>query len=122
VSSLSKKVGQRIRAIRASRGLSQEQLAERAGVSYKFIGDVERGQGNPTVTWLDAVARGLGVSVKDLVSDEDAPAISYSSLSGRDVAAMREAKERLEGILHRFGEGGGVQYKPARRSKKSGSR
>jgi hypothetical protein len=60
--------------------------------------------------------------VKDLVSDEDAPAISYSSLSGRDVAAMREAKERLEGILHRFGEGGGVQYKPARRSKKSGSR
>jgi transcriptional regulator with XRE-family HTH domain len=122
VSNLSKKVGQRIRAIRTSRSLSQEQLAERAGVSYKFIGDVERGQGNPTVNWVEAVARGLGVSVTELVADGDTPPAAYPTLSGRDVALVRDAKDKLEGILHRFGEGGGVQYKPARRSKKSGSR
>lgn len=94
-------MGKRIRTLRASRNLSQEQLAERAGVSYKFVGDVERGKGNPTVNWLEAVAIGLGVTVTDLLTEED-PAVLYPPITGRDYIMMREAKDRLEGLLERY--------------------
>lgn len=46
--------------------MSQEQLAARAGLSYKFVGEVERGVGNPTVDTLAAVSAALGVDVPEL--------------------------------------------------------
>jgi transcriptional regulator with XRE-family HTH domain len=118
VNNLSKRVGRRIRALRASRNMSQEQLAERAGVSYKFVGDVERGQGNPTLSWLEAVARGLGVAVKDLLADEEPPAVVYPTFSGRDYVVMREAKETLETLLVRHAPKSKSRARSSRKTKK----
>ena len=60
-------VGARVKQLRQARRLTQEQLAERAGLSYKFIGEVERGRGNPTLTTLASLSEALGVSLIDLL-------------------------------------------------------
>lgn len=53
--------------LRQDQGWSQEELAERAGLHRTYVSGVERGVRNPTVTVLEKLARGLGVSMPDLI-------------------------------------------------------
>ncbi len=53
--------------LRQDQGWSQEEFAERAGLHRTYVSGVERGVRNPTVTVLEKLARGLGVSMPDLV-------------------------------------------------------
>jgi transcriptional regulator with XRE-family HTH domain len=62
-------VGQKIRAYRKQAGLSQEKLAERASLSYKYLGEVERGYVNVSLDSLMRIARTLKVKLRDLVHD-----------------------------------------------------
>jgi transcriptional regulator with XRE-family HTH domain len=102
VSDLQIRLGARVRDFRVRRGLTQEGLGERAGLSYKFIGQVERGTGNPTVDSIDQIARALGVDVSDLFKRE-AGDVAYTPLSPDDFAIVREAKTSLESVLKRLG-------------------
>lgn len=61
--------GIRVRALRESQGLSQEQLGERCGLHRNYVGGLERGEYNPTLFSMARIARALGVSISDLVSD-----------------------------------------------------
>ena len=61
MSDIRKRLGQRIRSLRAELDLSQEQLAEKAGISAKYLGEVERGVGNISIDRLNGVAVGLGI-------------------------------------------------------------
>lgn len=61
-----KNLGERIRTFRKAKGLTQEILGEKAGLSYKFIGEIERGQVNPSLDTLAAIAEALNVTVGDL--------------------------------------------------------
>lgn len=45
--------------MRRSAGLSQEELAHRSGLHRTYVGSVERGERNPTVTTLLTLAKGL---------------------------------------------------------------
>ena len=56
--------------LRKARKLTQEQLGEQAGISYKFIGEVERGAVNPSLDSLVSIARALRVGVKELFPGE----------------------------------------------------
>jgi transcriptional regulator with XRE-family HTH domain len=58
-----------VRQMRESRGLTQEQLAERAEVSATYIGFVERGDNVPTLTIVLQIASALGVRASELLSD-----------------------------------------------------
>ena len=62
-------VGQQIRAYRREAGLTQEKLAEKAGLSYKYLGEVERGVVNVSLDSLMRLAKALKVKVADLVAD-----------------------------------------------------
>lgn len=62
-----KLVGRNVRRIRIEKGLTQEQLAERAGVSQFYISLLETGGRNPTVVSLWELSQALGVSHVDLV-------------------------------------------------------
>lgn len=66
-----KELGEKIRQLRKLRELSQEQLGERARISYKFIGEVERGTVNPSLDSLIRIARALNVSVRELFPGEN---------------------------------------------------
>lgn len=56
-----------IRTLRKERGLSQETLAERAGLHRNSISLIERGESQPTVDTLFRLADGLGISAVELV-------------------------------------------------------
>jgi transcriptional regulator with XRE-family HTH domain len=59
-------LGDRIRARRTARGLTQAQLAEACALHRTFIGSVERGERNVSVLNLRAMARALRVSLAEL--------------------------------------------------------
>ena len=60
--------GQRVRELRNARGLSQEELAHRAGMHYTYVGGIERGERNPALVNIAALATALGVSLAELFS------------------------------------------------------
>lgn len=62
-------LGEAIRAERRKAAVSQEKLAEKAGLSTVFISRVERGKESPSVDSLVKIARALGVRVRELVNE-----------------------------------------------------
>jgi transcriptional regulator with XRE-family HTH domain len=60
-------IGQRLRALRKERGLTQDKLGELSGLSGKFIGEVERGQKSISIDSLYAVAVALQTPLPSLV-------------------------------------------------------
>lgn len=100
----------RVITLRTERGWSQEELGARSGLTYKFIGEVERGQKNPSLESLGAIARGFGMDIADLLSAPRARE-SYPRLGEDPLAAVREARDSLDRVLLQAG-------KPARRRKK----
>jgi len=58
--------GKRIRELRKQKNLSQEDLAERAGLHYTYIGQVERGKKNPSLKSIEKIAKALDTSLPDL--------------------------------------------------------
>ena len=65
---LVEKIGLRIRKLRKAQGLTQEQLAEKAEISYKYLGQIERGEINPGIINLFKIASGLALPIKEIVS------------------------------------------------------
>lgn len=63
-------VGGNVRRLRLAAGLTQEQLAERAGFGQQYISDLERGRENPTVVTLFELGQALGATPAQLVSPE----------------------------------------------------
>lgn len=60
--SILKKFGDNARSLRLSLDLSQERLAERAGLDSTYISGIERGVRNPSLTAIVQLAKGLGHS------------------------------------------------------------
>jgi transcriptional regulator with XRE-family HTH domain len=58
--------GRRVRELRAGLGISQEELAHRAGMHYTYVGGIERGERNPGLMNVGALASALGVSLAEL--------------------------------------------------------
>jgi len=67
-SQLRERFGLRVRFLRIGGGLTQKQLAERAGISVDFLSLIERGKNSPSFDNLDDLADALGVSVAELFS------------------------------------------------------
>ena len=61
------KFGRKVREERMKSGLSQEELAFRAGVHRTYIGMVERAEKNITLRNIEKIARALELSAKDLL-------------------------------------------------------
>ncbi|MGO4545413.1 helix-turn-helix domain-containing protein [Paenibacillus sp. 2TAB23] len=66
-----KKVGKNLHAIRKSRNLSLDNLAEMTGVSKAMLGQIERGDSNPTISVLWRIVNGLGISFTTLIDEVD---------------------------------------------------
>jgi transcriptional regulator with XRE-family HTH domain len=58
-------LGRRVRALRMKRGLSQEELAESSGLHRNYVGAIERGEKNPTITTIKKLTKALKVSLTD---------------------------------------------------------
>ncbi|MGH7206425.1 MAG: helix-turn-helix domain-containing protein [Nitrospiraceae bacterium] len=64
--------GEQVRRFRLSRGWSQEELAQRAGRHWTYIGGIERGERNITIRVIADLARALGVEIRDLFPSKGA--------------------------------------------------
>lgn len=61
-------LAQNLRRLRATRGMSQEALADLAGLHRTYVGSVERGERNVSIDNIERLANALGVSVPDLLA------------------------------------------------------
>jgi transcriptional regulator with XRE-family HTH domain len=64
---IQQRFGERVREVRRSKGISQEALAEKAGLSPAYFGRVERGGPNVTLKTIYKIARALDVPAKKLM-------------------------------------------------------
>lgn len=88
-------LGQNLQAARKAKGLSQETLAERIGVSRQALGKWEKDTALPGLDNLQAAAQVLGVSVDTLLGTgcaDPAPAVTLDAM--RDLLAARDAEQR----------------------------
>ena len=60
-------VGNNLRSYRTARGMTQEELAEKAGISTSFCANIERGKKGVSISILQDLADALGITVNHLV-------------------------------------------------------
>jgi transcriptional regulator with XRE-family HTH domain len=88
-SDLNQRIAERVRGLRAAKGLSLDALAARSGVSRSMISLVERGESSPTAVVLEKLATGLDVVLASLF---DAPATG-PDVAGGPIARRKEQPE-----------------------------
>lgn len=66
-------MGKRVRESRERRGMSRRALAEAAEISERYLAQLEGGEGNASVVLLRRVANALGMSLTELVGENDSP-------------------------------------------------
>ncbi|WP_424768066.1 helix-turn-helix domain-containing protein [Paenibacillus sp. sgz302251] len=74
-------IGENIRSLRKKRGLSQEQLALRADINASYMGQVERGEKNPTIDVLSKIAFALQIPIEQLVNVISDPEVSDDNVA-----------------------------------------
>ena len=63
-----RRVGLNVKRLREAQGISQENLADRAGVHRTYVSGVERGVRNPTITVLEKLAVALSTGLPELLA------------------------------------------------------
>lgn len=71
--------GRRLRRLREEQGLSQEALADRCGVHWTFLGQVERGQRSIRLDNILRIAHGLSITPGTLLDDLPLPPSTRTS-------------------------------------------
>ena len=61
------KFGKHLKNLRVKQGLTQEELADKAGMHFTYIGQIERGLRNPSLINLQKLAKALKVSGGELI-------------------------------------------------------
>jgi len=64
-------VNEKIRLIRETKGLTQEQVAEKIGISASVYGDIERGENDPKLSKLQKIAEFFEISSSELLDLTD---------------------------------------------------
>lgn len=65
-SAIQRRLGRAVKAVRISRGLTQEQVSAGSGLHPTYISDIERGARNPSWESITRLAHGIGVSVEEI--------------------------------------------------------
>tara|TARA_R110000782_G_C14804145_1_gene412165 strand:- start:625 stop:1194 length:570 start_codon:yes stop_codon:yes gene_type:complete len=85
-------LGENLQRLRKARGLKQEELAERAGVSITQISKIERNETDPRASTIEKLTTALGCSADKLLFDKEAPGLD---------GMMKNALERAERLRPR---------------------
>jgi transcriptional regulator with XRE-family HTH domain len=91
-------VSRNIRQFRVLSGLSQEKLAEKAGISVPFLGAIERGEKWPSPETFAHIAYGLGVEPYDLMKPESVPSQDVKKIVAqlaRDISTLVNQSVRM---------------------------
>lgn len=70
---ITKDFSQTLKRLRSEKNLTQEELAQRSGVDYKYFQKLEgQSPSSPTLSTLNKLAKGLGLSLPELIANIDA--------------------------------------------------
>lgn len=69
--SMEEQIGWRVRKLRLERGFTTTALAERAGITQGYLSKIENSKKAPPVSTLMNIARALGISISDILSETD---------------------------------------------------
>jgi transcriptional regulator with XRE-family HTH domain len=101
-------VRERLRLLRQQRGLTQEALAEKAGVSVDAVTRIESGRRSPRLDTLERLAAALAVNLQELVAAKSLPDQSQGDehlvriqamLRGRTEASLAIAEAVLRAMM-----------------------
>lgn len=98
-------IGKRLKELRRKYDLSQERLALQAEITTAYLGQIERGEKNPTVVTVGKLCAALGISLSDFFSNqpvlplEDDPALKQVFFELKD-CTDDEKQEILKIIQH----------------------
>jgi XRE family aerobic/anaerobic benzoate catabolism transcriptional regulator len=93
-------LGQRVRTMRALRGMSRKVLAKVSGISERYIAQLEAGRGNVSIVLLRRVSNAMGAHLEDLIpAAEPTPdwAVIRDLLRKASPGQIAQAKELLGG-------------------------
>jgi transcriptional regulator with XRE-family HTH domain len=62
-------VARNLRILRKQKGLSQEELADSAGINRNYVGQIEREEKSPTIDVIEKLAKPLDVRPEELVQN-----------------------------------------------------
>ncbi len=104
--SLRIRLGHTVRELRASAGYSQERFAAKIKVHRTFMGTIERGKTNPSLDTLERLAKGLGMSVWELIraAERSGPAAARDRARGQGSYDRRGKLERETTALRKIAE------------------
>jgi XRE family aerobic/anaerobic benzoate catabolism transcriptional regulator len=91
---LTSRISRTVRALREARHLSRREVVKAAGISERYLIQVEAAEANATAVVLDRIARALGVTLKDLL--DDVPATSLSTGVNTDLATICTSMSQAE--------------------------
>jgi transcriptional regulator with XRE-family HTH domain len=116
-------LGAQLRQLREERKLSQEKLAELAGLHYKYVGRVELGKSDPGTYVLVRLAAALRVPIGELFETVHAAGASDSTthrLSPSDADGIVDAAASLAGMVNRIlsRKPSPLPARPARRTRR----
>ncbi|WP_373484565.1 helix-turn-helix domain-containing protein [Acetobacterium sp.] len=84
---LNKNISINLKAIRKEKGMSMDEVAEQTGVSKSMLGQIERGEANPTIGTLGKIVSGLRVDLSDLTRT---PGIGVYQVNREKLIASKE--------------------------------
>ena len=90
MSMLDKNIAANLKRIRKAKNMSLDRMAEQTGVSKSMLGQIERGESNPTVSTIGKIIEGIKVPLEELI-EEPRPAVSVIPKSL--AAAKRKPRE-----------------------------
>jgi XRE family aerobic/anaerobic benzoate catabolism transcriptional regulator len=110
-------LGERLRVLRARRGLTRKALAREAGVSERHLANLETGTGNASVLVLRQLAAPLGGTPAELLGDETTASPDWlmirDLLHGRSDAELERARAALEALFTRTADRAGRESRIA---------
>ncbi len=96
-------LGERVRALRARRGMTRKAVAQAAEVSERHLANLEYGEGNVSILLLLQVAQALQSSLAELLGDVTTQSPEWllirELLEGRDDATLRKVRVTLADML-----------------------
>ena len=99
-----RRLGERVRTIRARRGMSRKILGKHSDVSERYLAQLEAGSGNCSIVLLRRIAIALGVPIRELIDDKPEQSLDRELLLQLiDRLPPEEVTTARELILSRFG-------------------
>jgi XRE family transcriptional regulator, aerobic/anaerobic benzoate catabolism transcriptional regulator len=99
-----KSLGERVRQVRARRGMTRKQLANDSGVSERYLAQIEAGHGNISVLVLRQLGKALNMSADVLLYEGSEPPIEFvHTVEFLRRLTVDELKHARQMLLHQFG-------------------